>query len=327
MEIIRLYSKEEYPYKTPGDFIPQMTLYMHDDEKIRPAMVVIPGGGYGVVSPTEAVLIAEKFRDLGYNAFVVTYTVRVDEKLDPLMRQPIADISRAIRLLRSEPERFKIDPEKISVVGFSAGGHLAGSMAVHADEDGIPGGISARPNAAILSYPVISAGDFAHRGSFDNLIGKNPTDELMQWASLETQVDENTCPCFLWHTFEDTLVPPENSLLFERALAEKNIMREMHIFATGHHGQSLATQFWKDGNYYYEDVMAQYEAMIAYELEHHEGYGENLPFKMEDIKDAKEGAALFAKNVMPGPDAQVNESLQIWPILADNFLKRVYMKK
>ena len=70
MEIIRLYSKEEYPYKTPGDFIPQMTLYMHDDEKIRPAMVVIPGGGYGVVSPTEAVLIAEKFRDLGYNAFV-----------------------------------------------------------------------------------------------------------------------------------------------------------------------------------------------------------------------------------------------------------------
>ena len=286
-------------------------------------MLVIPGGGYSIPAPSEGVIIAEKFLELGYNTFVLSYTVRLGENTKPLKKQPLHDAERAIRLLRSENDRFNIDPHKIAVIGFSAGGHLAASLAVHADEDGMPGGVSGRPDAAVLSYPVITSGKFTHQGTIDCLMGKNPTESELLWASLEKQVTKDTCPCFIWHTYADSLVPAENSLLFEKALAEAGITRELHIFATGHHGQSLATEYWKSGNYYADDVLSQFRAAIEWEAEQHDGsYSSNL-FDLNKVS-VDEAYDIQLKTVMPSADAQVNESLQIWPVLADNFLKSVF---
>lgn len=327
LEIIKLYTKKEYSFNAIGDFIPSLTLYPLEDGEIHPAMLVVPGGAYAFVSPSEASIIAKKFNTLGYNAFVLSYTVNLDGAFPPIKKQPLEDLSRAMRLLRSKHNEFHIDPNKIAVVGFSAGGHLVGSLAVHADEDGMPFGISAKPNAAILSYPVITSGEFCHQGSIDNLLGKDASAEELAWASLETQVNGNTCPCFLWHTMEDTLVPPENSILFADALKKAGILHELHLFAAGHHGQSLATEEWKAGNYEYRDVLSQYISAIKYEIANRKGEYSSAHFDIRKVDDPEEAIRALLLAFLPGADSQVNPSLQIWPELADKFCRIAFDRK
>lgn len=210
----------------------------------RRAMLVIPGGGYEFCSDREAEPIAKAFMAQGMNAFVLTYSIGKRAHFP----QPMLDASMAMHILRSRAEEFHIDPDCITVCGFSAGGHLAASMATlwhrpeHYEPLGMPYGEN-RPNGAILCYPVITAGDKAHRGSFDALLGdKASSQELLDAYSLEKHVDERSVPAFLWHTASDPGVPVENSLYMASAYAAAGVPFELHVFPEGPHGLSLATR-------------------------------------------------------------------------------------
>ncbi|OPZ08677.1 MAG: Acetylxylan esterase precursor [candidate division BRC1 bacterium ADurb.BinA364] len=158
---------------------------------------------------------------------------------------PLMDAKRAIRIVRSRAAQWNVDPEKIAILGFSAGGHLAGSLAVHWDE-GDPQAadpldrISARPDAAVLCYAVLSAGVHRHAGSFRNLLGPEPSSEMLAFMSLENHVDDRTPPTFLWHTAADAGVPVENSLVFAEALSAHKRPFELHVYPEGRHGLGLA---------------------------------------------------------------------------------------
>lgn len=242
-----LWQPSEYSYPMSGGFIPSITSYIHPDNSPRPAMLVTPGGGYCFVSPTEGGPVAEKFYDAGYNAFVLTYTVNPLSSC-PLRLQPLQDISRAVRFIRKNAAGFHVDPHKLAICGFSAGGHLCASLCVHwkdiADPDPAYNQFSNRPNAAILSYPVITSGPLAHRGSFNALLGEDASPEDLAYMSLEKHVDQDTPPCFLWQTAADDVVPVENSYLFAQACHAAHVDYAHHVFTKGWHGLSLANDAW-----------------------------------------------------------------------------------
>lgn len=217
---------------------PYMTTYILDDvvyeQKKRPLIVIFPGGGYHDCSPREAEPIACEFNRMGFHAVVVYYTVQA------LYPQSLKDASDAIVYVRKHAEEWRADPDKIFVCGFSAGGHLAANIGIMCGkEEAIKRDDNLnRPNGMILCYPVISSGEFAHRGSFENIGATTP--ELLNKTSLELQVDENTPPSFIWHTFEDDVVPVENSLALANAMRKNNVPFELHIYPQGHHGLSLS---------------------------------------------------------------------------------------
>ncbi|WP_234122399.1 alpha/beta hydrolase [Clostridium hydrogenum] len=235
---------ENLSYNNYGklDFRPTMDTYILSGDKRRPAVLIFPGGGYEFTSEREAEPIAMKYNSAGFNAFVLYYSVSPAK-----YPQPILDAARAITIIRENADEWKVDTDKIAVCGFSAGGHLAAHLGVHFDKEylfkteGIKRGLT-RPNALILSYPVITSGEYAHRGSFDALLGTNPSKELLEEVSLEKQVSEKTPKTFIWHTFEDGCVPMENSIMFVKQLRKFNIPFEMHIYPDGGHGLSLATE-------------------------------------------------------------------------------------
>lgn len=234
---------ENYTYESKRDdnFRPTLDTYVLSGNKKRPAVLICPGGGYAYTSEREAEPIAKKFNAAGYHAFVLYYSTAPSKH-----PQPLLDVSRAMCILRENAEAWKVDSDKITVCGFSAGGHLVASLGVHWNKSylEVPG-ITAelnRPNALILSYPVISSGEFAHRGSFENLLGLETTEAYLYEMSLEHHISEITPPTFLWHTFADTSVPVENSLFFAQGLRKNNIPFELHIYPDGPHGLSLATE-------------------------------------------------------------------------------------
>lgn len=246
---ITIWEEEEYSYPRACGFVPFLTAYLHEGAgDARPCMLVIPGGGYAFVSPREGAIIARKFYDFGMNAFVLTYTVNPLSDA-PLKDQSLRDAARALRLIRARAAEFRIRPDRIAICGFSAGGHLSASLCVHWKTvfDERFGAVSPRPDAAILSYPVITSGSYAHRGSFINLLGKDATEEELRYWSLEKHVSRDTPPCFLWHTATDESVPVENSELFAAALRRQGISYALHIFSEGHHGLSLANEDWIEG--------------------------------------------------------------------------------
>ena len=211
----------------------------------RKAVLVIPGGGYGMVcTDREGDAVARAFLAAGFNAFVLRYSVK------PYATdfRPLIQAAVSIKYIRENAERFSIDPDFVYVIGFSAGGHLAGSAGVMWNHPKVrealgdaPEGIG-RPTGMMLCYPVISSGEKAHRGSFLNLCGKeSATQEEMDVYSLENLVDGTTPPAFIWHTFADNCVPVENSILMAGALRENDIPFELHIYPEGWHGMSLAT--------------------------------------------------------------------------------------
>ena len=217
-----------------------LTVYLRDCVETmplameRPLVLVVPGGGYEHVSAREADPVALQFAAAGYHAAVLTYSVGEGAR----NYQPLRQLSAALALLREHAEAWGVLPEQIAVCGFSAGGHLALSGAVL----DLPGGEAAaqqRPNAVLLAYPVVTAGEHAHRGSFVQLAGEDPA--AQQAFSLEDKITSRTPPVFVWHTMEDETVPVENTLLLVSALHRAGVPCEAHLFEKGCHGTSLST--------------------------------------------------------------------------------------
>lgn len=206
----------------------------------RPAILILPGGGYHWCSKREADPVAVQFLQAGYQVFLLDYTVEPV----PLTWQPLTDAAGAVLHLRENAVQLRLDAKRIVVCGFSAGGHLAASTAILWDAAPVRSalgitGTEARPNAVVLGYPVITSGAFAHRDSFDNLVGTDA--ELLQTMSLETQVKTGLPPFFIWHTVEDPTVPVENSMMLASALQQNKVPFELHLFTHGGHGSSTCT--------------------------------------------------------------------------------------
>jgi acetyl esterase/lipase len=227
------------PYFNPGFGQPEPTLtpYLSDTGR-RGCVIVAPGGGYGGRAPHEGEPISKMINEAGIHSFVLNY--RVAPYKHPAM---LEDVLRAVRYVRFHAGKFNIYPEKIGILGFSAGGHLAVTAVEHFDYgkngDEIDA-VSSRPDAGILCYPVVSLKKYGHEGTKENLLGKNADPELVDKLSGELSVRGDMPPIFIWHTFEDDGVHIRNSLDLAAALKEKNIPTEMHIFPYGVHGLGLA---------------------------------------------------------------------------------------
>ena len=210
---------------------PTLTIYPSYGRNVSPTGVIIcPGGGYGALAMNhEGRQVANWFNALGVTAFVLKY------RLGPRYHHPIelGDAQQAIRLVRSRAKEFGIQPDRVGIMGFSAGGHLASTAATHFTSD-------TRPDFVILGYPVITfMGPFAHKGSVRNLLGDNPDPKLLEELSNELHVTPQTPPTFLFHTSGDTGVPAENSVMFYLALHKAGVPAEMHVFEKGPHGVGL----------------------------------------------------------------------------------------
>jgi acetyl esterase/lipase len=226
-----------------------LTSFLHEDDEIRPAVVVFPGGGYHMLASREAEPIALFYYENGFNTFILRYSL--DDKVKGHM--PAIQGGLGIKYIREHAAELCVDPEHIAVCGFSAGGHAAASTGVFwnhpvvRDAIGVtsgsaPEGIN-RPNGMILSYAVLTCGEFTHKGTAKRACAnENPTPEEIREYSIECNIDETTPPAFLWHTFNDGAVPVENAILTMAAMAEKKIPFECHIFPDGPHGLALCNQ-------------------------------------------------------------------------------------
>jgi acetyl esterase/lipase len=223
--------------------IPTLTPYLLDSANATgAAMVICPGGGYGMLAPHEGNDYALWLNQHGVTCFVLKYRLGSSGYRHPAM---LNDAARAIRWARAHADDYKIDPHRVGIMGSSAGGHLASTLLTHFDfgdtnSADVIERQSSRPDIGILCYPVITMGGFTHQGSKDNLLGKNPPPELVKLLSNELQVTTNTPPCFIWTTFEDTVVPMENSLMFAEALRKNHVPFDLHIYQKGGHGMGLA---------------------------------------------------------------------------------------
>jgi acetyl esterase/lipase len=240
---LKLWSKE-IPYFDAGADTPNsMTAYLIETEKPLPCIVIYPGGGYGMRAYHEGEPVAQFFNSKGMHAVVVDYRVAPNR-----FPAPLADAQRAIKLVRQHSAEWKVDPEKVVTLGFSAGGHLAASTVVlddvtlHGHTPDETDKYSALPNGAILCYPVISIkNDHGHIGSGKNLLGDKYIYQ-QDYFSLQNRVTTKTPKCFLWHTSDDAGVNVKNSLIFAEKLRENGIPFEMHIYPHGAHGLGLATK-------------------------------------------------------------------------------------
>ena len=210
--------------------------YPNIDMGRRRAMIVIcPGGAYRFCSEREAEAVAIRFNSLGYNCAVLYYTVNSLEE-GRIYPKPQNDLADAVRWVRKNADDLNTDRNKIVVMGFSAGGHLAASLGVFWKEYGP----ETRPDALVLCYPVITSGPYAHERSIRNLVGSD--DMLFERMSLEKQVGKETPPSFIWTTRTDESVPCENSILFKESLDRFGIENELVLYPEGVHGLSLGTQ-------------------------------------------------------------------------------------
>ena len=257
-----LWKDDEYTYAAAYGFMPNVRAFIHEeDDSVRRCMVMVPGGGYCMLAPHEGELPAMEYYKMGMNVFVLTYTNDITMCV-PLKRQPMEDISRAVRLIRKNAAEYNIAPDKLLVCGFSAGGHVCASLCTHFDDITDPdpelNAVSNRPEGAILCYPVITSGKYTHIYSMQALLGKEPDKEELDYFSCEKHVTEDTPPCFLWQTLEDDLVPVENIYLFAKALKEKGVPYAQYVFPKGGHGLSIASleQFkgWRGGEYVNEQL-------------------------------------------------------------------------
>ncbi|MBQ8201526.1 MAG: alpha/beta hydrolase [Clostridia bacterium] len=240
----------QLPHCVMDAYIPAMSI---DPSHPRKSIVICPGGGYQHLSEREAEPVALVFASMGFNAFVVWYRISPN-------RYPCAveDTACAVAWVRAHAGEYRADPDAIAVAGFSAGGHAACSLGVRWHDEALMASFGltptqARPNAMVLSYPVITGGEFAHRGSFEHLTG---SDDLALHAehSLENLVTAQTPPTFLWHTWEDGSVPVENTLMMVSALRRVRVLTEVHIYPHGSHGLALANWLTSDADHAYQVV-------------------------------------------------------------------------
>jgi len=221
--------------------LPDLTIYFPAEAKSpAPAIVICPGGGYGGLAIThEGTNVAQYFQSHGVAAFVLRYRLPKNGYLHPV---PLMDVQRAMRLVRSHAQEWHVDPRKIGVIGFSAGGHLASTLSTHFDSGNPKASdpvdrMGCRPDFAMLVYPVISSRpDIAHHGSFANLLGPNPDPALLHSLSNETQVSANTPPTVLVHALDDKGVPSQNSELYYQALQAMGVPSTLQEYPVGGHG-------------------------------------------------------------------------------------------
>lgn len=246
-----------------------LTLYIQDTykevygERLRPMILICPGGGYGHLSVREAEPIALQFLSAGCQAAVLHYDVLDgnEEDKDIVFPLQLFELAKAISIIRGKAEELNINKDKILIAGFSAGGHLAGSIGCFWNREWLKDNMKKiadispedyRPNGLILAYPVITAGQYAHRGSFEKLLRDKirngcevtgiSAKEIEEYMSLENQVSKDVPPVFMWHTFEDQAVPLQNSLFFAEALKKADVNFEYHVFPHGGHGTALGTE-------------------------------------------------------------------------------------
>lgn len=239
-----------WPGDAPGargtnpEDIPTITPFLVEPKAgaTSPAMVICPGGGYGMLADHEGTAYAKYLNTIGVSCFVLKYRLGSNGYRHPVMLQ---DAARAVRMVRAQASDWKVDPKRVGIMGSSAGGHLASTLLTHFDA-GDPTAVdpvekeSSRPDIGVLCYAVISMGKITHGGSKANLLGANPTEDLVKQLSNELQVTPQTPPCFIWHTGEDAAVPVENSLDFALALQRNKVPYDLHIYQNGQHGIGLA---------------------------------------------------------------------------------------
>lgn len=222
---------------------PTLTAYLPAKGKANGAAVIIcPGGGYGILAfDKEGTKVAEKFAEIGVTAFVLKYRLPSDLIMEDKSMGPLQDALQAIYLVRKNASVWGVSTNKIGIMGFSAGGHLAASLTVHYGDLKIQNqeNISLRPDFSILIYPVISFGTVTHAGSVKNLVGESPTQSQRTYFSTQNHVNATTPPTFLVHANNDSSVPVKNSILFNEALVKYKVPAEMHIYQSGGHGFGL----------------------------------------------------------------------------------------
>lgn len=228
--------------KEPVD-IPTITPFLAPKDKATGAAVIVcPGGGYARLSDVkEGSAVAEWLNTLGISVFVLKYRLGMRYH----QPAPLQDAARAMRMVRSRAKEWNIDTNRIGILGFSAGGHLASTLGTHFDPGKVDAKeeiekVSSRPDLMVLVYPVITMGDLTHKGSKLNLLGEDPAADLIKLYSNELQVTKDTPPAFLVHTMTDAGVPVENSMMFAAALRKAGVPFEFHLYEQGPHGFGLA---------------------------------------------------------------------------------------
>jgi acetyl esterase/lipase len=255
-------------YSSPGDLVrsdapehfPTLDIYEAFGKSFSDAAVIIlPGGGYEVLSTQEGEGYAGMFQLWGFKAFVCNYRLGSNGYRHPVM---LRDAARAVRLVRSRATEWGINPDKIVLVGSSAGGHLAATLLTRWDA-GQPDHpdpverVSSRPSFGVLCYPVITMGEGTNDWSRQNLLGDQPSPEMIEGLSAERQVTSKTPPCFVWHTHEDEMVPVRNALLFINALHRCAVPFEFHVYQDGAHGLGM-----KDGAPWAQDCLRWLERRL-----------------------------------------------------------------
>jgi dienelactone hydrolase len=230
--------------------VPSLTVYSPPKGMSNgTAVIICPGGGYRILAAShEGSDVAKEFNNMGVTAFVLKYRIPNENAQIDKSIAPLQDAQQAIRTVRKEAIKYGINPNKIGIMGFSAGGHLAATASTHfakpvgeqADETNV------RPDFSILAYPVITMKEFGHRGSMEQLIGKNPSAELMEWYSNEMQITKDTPPVFLVHAGDDNAVPVKNSLSYYEACQKNGVSASMLIYPKGGHGFGLNNKTTKD---------------------------------------------------------------------------------
>jgi acetyl esterase/lipase len=227
-----------------GVTVPTIAAYIAPKETATGAAVMIcPGGGYGILAAShEGSDFAKWFNDRGISAFVLKYRLPNEKAMTHQHEVPLMDAMQGMKLIRQNAAKWNIDLNKIGVMGFSAGGHLAATLSTHHNM-GEKASKDAKPDFSILLYPVISLQpSIAHGGSRDNLLGSEKSEELIKYYSNELQVSDQTPPAFLVHAMDDTGVPVENSIQYYLALKNKKIPAEMHLYPKGGHGYGMRTE-------------------------------------------------------------------------------------
>ena len=216
----------------------------NDQQWKRPAIIVVPGGGYGFVSKREGEPVATEFLAKGFQTFVLDYTIGGEDGV-PYPEQ-LLEVACSVDYVKKHADEYSINPDEVFVIGFSAGGHLTGNLAVECDEVSAIYGkaIDCKPTAVGLGYPVISS-IHGHQGSYDNLL-YGYTDEakaeLLKKLNLDQAVKETTPPAFIWTTAEDTCVPADNALRYALACDKKGVSYELHVYPHGNHGKSTGAR-------------------------------------------------------------------------------------
>jgi acetyl esterase/lipase len=234
--------------------VPELWFYPAPKETATGTCVIIcPGGGYKILaSGHEGSEVALKFNSFGVSAFVLKYRLPDDNAQIDKTIAPLQDAQQAFRVVRNRAAEFAINPNKLGIMGFSAGGHLASTAGTHFEKQvgELADNTNVRPDFMILGYPVITMKAFGHKGSSESLLGKTPKPEVIDLYSNETQVNKNTPPTFLVHAGDDEGVPVKNSLVFYEALVANKVPAEMHLYPKGGHGFGMVnpktTDIWMD---------------------------------------------------------------------------------